>query len=128
MGENEQLKAPQRRAITALLEQRDIRTAAKAARVGETTLHRWLREDATFVAELRAVEGQVLDAATRRLLQHQDVALTVILSIMADSKYPASVRLRAAQTVLEQLFKLRELRTIEERLTVLEANLAQQSR
>ena len=125
MGENEQLTAPQRRAITALLEQRDIRTAAKAAKVGETTLHRWLREDATFVAELRTLEGMVIDTATRRLLQNQDTALSVILSVMADPKHPASVRLRAAQTILEQMLKLRELRTVEERLSRLEANLAQ---
>ena len=125
MGENEQLTAPQRRAITALVEQRDIRTAAKAAKVGESTLHRWLR-DASFVAELRTVEGRVIDAATRRLLRHQDSALTVILSIMADSRHPASTRLRAAQVILEQLFKLRELRNVEERLSVLEVKIAQQ--
>jgi len=128
MGENEQLTAPQRRAITALLEQRDIRAAAKAAKVGESSLHRWLREDAGFVVELRAAEGQVIDTVTRRLLQHQDVAMTTILLIMADTKHPVSVRLKAAVAVVDFMLKLRDLRNVEERLTALEANLVQQSR
>ncbi len=125
MDENERLTAPQRRAITALLEQRDIRAAAKAARVGETTLYRWLREDASFVAELRTVEGMVIDTVTRRLLQHQDVAMTTILRIMADQEYPASIRLKAATAVVEFMLKLRDLRNVEERLTALEAQLVQ---
>lgn len=40
---------------------------------------------------------------------------------MADQRHPAGVRLRAAQTVLEALLKLRELRSIEQRLSALEA-------
>jgi hypothetical protein len=124
MGENEQLTAPQRRTIAALLEQRDVRAAARAAKVGETTLHRWLAEPA-FRAALYVAEGALIDAAVRRLLQHQDVALTVILSIMADQRYPAGVRLRAATAVVDYMLKLRELRNVEERLSALEEKLAQ---
>jgi len=121
---NEQLSAPRRRTIAALLEQRDVRAAARAAKIGEATLHRWLAEPA-FRAELYVAEGALIDAAVRRLLQNQDAAMSTILVIMADSTQPASVRLKAAVAVVDFMLKLRDLRNVEERLTALEARIAQ---
>jgi hypothetical protein len=120
------LTSRQQRTIAALLAARNVREASKQAKVSERTVYTWLAEP-DFRASLYAAEGHLIDAATRRLLHHQDVALTVILTIMADRDNPASVRLRAAQLVLEQLLKLRELRDIESRLRALEASFAQQS-
>jgi hypothetical protein len=118
-----ELTSRQQRTVAVLLAARNVREAAKQAKVSERTVYTWLGEPA-FRAALYEAEGHLIDAATRRLLHHQDVALTVILSVMADKNNPASVRLRAAQTVLEQLLKLRELRDIEARLSALEANHA----
>lgn len=120
-----ELSTRQQRTIAALLVAKDVRAAAKQAKVSERTLYTWLNENA-FRAALYEAEGHLIDSATRRLLHHQEVALTVILSIMADKSNQSGVRLRAAQTVLEQLLKLRELRNIEQRLTALEENIAQQ--
>ncbi|MBX7251418.1 MAG: hypothetical protein K1X50_05485, partial [Candidatus Promineofilum sp.] len=48
------LSVNQRRAIEALLSEASIDAAAEASGVGRRTLHRWLAEDATFTAALRA--------------------------------------------------------------------------
>ena len=113
------LTPQQHRAIAALLNSKSVVEAAQQAQVGARTLYRWL-DDPTFSAALAKAEGQLVNAATRRLLRHQDDALTTILVIMADRQHPASVRLRAAQTVIDSMLKLRELRDLEERLTRLE--------
>jgi hypothetical protein len=120
-----ELSTRQQRTIGVLLAARNVREAAKQAKVHERTLYTWLGEPA-FRAALYEAEGHLIDAATRRLLHHQDVALSVILSIMANPVNPASVRLKAAQSVLDQLLKLRELRNVEQRLSALEALYAQQ--
>jgi transposase len=121
-----ELTTRQQRTIAALLAARNVREAAKQVKVPERTVYTWLAEPA-FRAALYEAEGHLIDAATRRLLHHQDVALTVILTIMADRDNPAGVRLRAAQSVLEQLLKLRELRNVEQRLTALELAHARES-
>lgn len=113
----------QRRAIAALLENRDVKSAAKAANIGEATLFRWLREDDAFVAELRRAENELLDAVTRRLLQAQQGAVAVVIHLLADGSVPPSVRLRAAALLMDQMVKLRELRNFEERLSAMEKAL-----
>ncbi len=120
------LTSRQQRTISALLAARNVREASKQAKVSERTVYTWLAEP-DFRTALYEAEGHLIDAATRRLLHHQDVALTVILTIMADRDNPAGVRLRAAQSVLEQLLKLRELRNVEQRLTALELAHARES-
>ncbi len=128
MAENgTELTTRQQRTIAALLAAKDVREAAGQAKVPERTLYTWLSEPA-FKAALYEAEGRLIDQVTRRLLKHQDAAMTTILLIMADQKYPASVRLRAATAVVDYMLKLRDLRNVEERLTALEANLVQQSR
>lgn len=121
------LSVKQQRAILALLSTKSVSEAAQAAKVGERTLWRWLGEP-MFRAHLAGAEADMLDAATRRLLQLQDGAIETVQAIMQDAEASAGVRLRAAQTVLDYLLKLRELRDIELRLTALEAAYAQEHR
>jgi hypothetical protein len=120
-----ELTTRQQRTIAALLTAKNVREAARASKTPERTIYTWFNEP-DFRTALYEAEGHLIDAATRRLLHHQDVALTVILTIMADRDNPASVRLKAAQSVLDQLLKLRELRNVEQRLTALEAIYAKQ--
>lgn len=114
------LTTRQKRAIVALLAERDVKAAAQACGIGYRTLCRWL-DDSAFRAELTGAEGEAIDAATRRLLQLQDPAIDTISATMDDQANPAAVRLRAAQIALETLLKLRELRNLEQRLAELEA-------
>jgi hypothetical protein len=125
-NDNKKITPQQQRAIAALLSTKNVAEAASKADVGGRTLHRWIAEDAMFKAALSAAESELIDGATRRLLQYQDAAITVIASIMLDKERPSSVRLRAATAVVDYMLKLRELRNIEERLTALEEAYAAQ--
>ncbi len=58
MAENGKFPARKARAIAALLKEKDVSAAAKAAKVGERTLHRWLTDDADFRRELKAAEAR----------------------------------------------------------------------
>jgi hypothetical protein len=119
MTDGDTLTTAQRRAINALLTERNVREAAKAAKVSERTLWRWLT-DTTFRAELTTQEGAVIDQVTRGLLAMQDQALEVFDSILTSTTASDANRLRAAEGVLDYLLKLRELLTLEDRVRKLE--------
>ena len=117
--DNAVISGKQQRAILALLSTKNVAEAAARAKVGERTLWRWLG-DPMFRVHLAGAEADMLDAATRRLLQLQEGAIETVQAIMQDGEASAGVRLRAAQAVLDYLLKLRELRHVEQRLTALE--------
>lgn len=113
----------QQSAIRALLQTRTVTDAATLAGVSERTLFRWLA-DSTFRAALATAEGELLDAAQRRLLALQGKAIDVLdVLLTPETDIPHGVQLRAAQAVLDSLLKLRELRDLEERLAALESRL-----
>jgi len=118
------LTPAQRRAIAALLLARDVAEAAKSAKVGERTLHRWLADDAAFVAALEDAQRQALDATLRRLTSLAVAATSVIAKVLADEGVSAATRLRAADMVLARLLQWREVMQLEERLAALEAALS----
>jgi hypothetical protein len=125
-NQTKELTPKQTRAISALLTAKDVGTAAREAGIGERTLYTWLDEPA-FREELKLAERQAIEAVTRRLAGIATHALTVITNIMADETTPASVRLRAATTILDQMLKIRELADLEERIAALEALSGNQS-
>ena len=115
------LTGSQQRAVQALLSAKSVSAAGPVAHVSERPLFRWLSEPA-FRAALTAAESNLIDAATRRLLQLQGAALDTLETLLGDdTDASAGVRLRAAQVALEHLLRLREMRDIEQRLTALEA-------
>lgn len=119
MAEFGALERKQARAIGALLSAPTVREAAELAGVSERTLTRWLAED-DFRAALLTAEGEAIDRAARRLIGLQDQALSVLAGVLCGTD-SATVKVRAAQTVLEFTLRLRELRNIESRLAKLEA-------
>ena len=112
------LTPKQTTAIVALLGSRTVLDAAIQCGLSERTITRWLGEPA-FRAALSDAEGALIDGAVRRLLQLQTDALDAIADVLATGT-PA-LRLRAAIAALDLVLKLRELRTIEQRLAALEA-------
>lgn len=126
-SESTELTPKQHRAILALLSAKSVGEAAKQAKMGERTLWRWL-SDPLFRAALAGAEADMIDTATRRLLQMQEGAIETVQAIMEDAEASPTVRLRAAQAVLDYLLKLRELRNVEQRLTALELAYAQDTR
>ena len=124
MASDGNLTVKQRKAIAALLMARDVQSAAAQAGVGERTLHRWLKEDEEFQTQLRAAETDAIDTAVRRLTGLAEYAINVLITVMADKAISPSVRLRASLAILEQLVRLREFATLEERVARMELLLA----
>ena len=106
----------QRRAIAALLTERDIKAASLAGKVGYRTLLRWL-DDPDFRAALVLAERDLVDGATRRLVAGQDKALDVLESVMK-APNPTDQR-QAAATWLGYTLKYKNL-DIEARVIALE--------
>jgi transposase-like protein len=106
-------------AIIALLSQRNIEEAAKSIEVAPNTLLRWLREPG-FDAAYREARRSAFAQSVSRLQQASTAAVTTVLKIMVDPLTPASVRLRAADIVLDRTGKAIELEDIEARLAALE--------
>ena len=120
------LSTKQARAVSALLSSKTVAEAAQQAEVGERTLTRWLSSDLQFRQALSLAEGDLIDSASRRLLQIQTGAIDTIEGMLADdAEVSDAVRLRAAQAALDYLFKMRELRQIEQRLAALEQAMAE---
>jgi hypothetical protein len=107
-------------AVMALLNSPDIQTAAKESGVGETTLWRWMREDAEFQDMYRIAKAQALTMAIGRLQQSTCEAVEVLRSVAVDPDSPASSRVSVAKTILELALKAKETEEFEERLKKLE--------
>ncbi len=115
----DELTPAHRRAIAALLTERDIRSAAKAAGVGERTLYTWL-DDSAFRRELKAAESQAIDQAVRRLSELSGTAIDTLKAAMKNRRAATSARVRAADIVLSRLLNLKELHDLESRIAALE--------
>ena len=120
MASNGSLSAAQRRLIPALLTCRPVTAAAESARVAERTAFRWLADDANFQAELARAEGDVIGGAVRALLGLAESAVDCLRATLDDAELPASVKLRAAGLAIDALLRMRELASIEKRLSELE--------
>lgn len=114
----EKLTLRQRKALETLVETGNVSQAADVAQVSRVTVHKWLKEE-DFKAELRAAELDALEAFGRELVSLSRETAEVLRAALTDES--TSVRLRAAQMVLDGILRVRELVSFEERLTTLEA-------
>jgi hypothetical protein len=117
IGNPEKLTPRKRRAIAALLTERDIKSAALAAKVGARSLYRWL-DDPAFRAALAKEERATIDGITRRLVDGQGEALDTIDLVRRAAAKPSD-RLRAAQAWVDYVLKYKNL-DIEARVIELE--------
>ena len=106
-------------AIAALLAQRSIEDAARVAGVGARTLLRWLKLP-EFDTAYREARRKAFGQAVARLQQGTSAAATTLLKVMIDSSTPASVRVRAADSVFNHSAKAIEIEDIEARVAALE--------
>ena len=118
-GHGEKLGRKQEDAIAALLSQRNIEEAARAAGVGTRTLIRWLKLP-EFGKEYRKARREAVHQSVARLQQATGAAATIVLRLMTDPNVPAAVKLRAAECVFDRAFKGVELEDIEVRVAALE--------
>lgn len=115
----DKLTANQVTALTALLAGRSVRTAAKGAGVDPATVHRWLNEP-DFRAAMQSGRRELASVALAQLQEITGIAVGVIKELMTDKERPSTVRLRAAQIVIEATMKWLELDDLAQRLAALE--------
>ena len=120
MAKSGALSSRQGKAIAALLSSKTVLAAAQLSGGSVRTLTRWLGED-DFKAALLEAEWEAIDAATRRLIGLQGAAIDTLQETLSDRKALPGIRMRAAQSILDFLMRLRDLRNIEKRLAALEA-------
>jgi hypothetical protein len=106
-------------AIAALLTHRNIEEAAKAANIAATTLLRWLKVP-EFHESYRDARRAAFGQSIARLQQGTSAAATTLLKTMIDADTPASVKVRAAEAILNHAAKAIEIEDIEARVTALE--------
>ena len=106
-------------AIAALLTQRNIEEAARAAGIGTQTLLRWLKIP-EFQTAYREARRAAFSQSIARLQQATTAAVSTLLKVMVDPNTPASTRVRAADSVLDHSAKAIEIEDIEARVAELE--------
>lgn len=106
-------------AIAALLTQRNVEEAAKAAGIGTNTLWRWMRLP-EFQAAYRKARRDAFSQSVARLQQASTAAVSTLLKIMVDQNAPAASRVRAAECILDRAAKAIEIEDIEARVAELE--------
>ena len=106
-------------AIAALLTQRNIEDAAKTAGIGTQTLLRWLKMP-EFDKAYREARRATFRQSTARLQQATSAAVSTLLKIMVDTNTPPSVRVRAADSVLDHAKQAIEIEDVEVRVAALE--------
>jgi hypothetical protein len=106
-------------AVAALLTQRNVEEAAKAVGISTRTLLRWMKEP-EFQAAYREARRTAYSQAVARLQQGATAAATTLLKVMLDQTTPASVRVRAAECVMNHSSKAIEIEDVEARVAELE--------
>jgi DNA-binding MurR/RpiR family transcriptional regulator len=118
-GMEDKLTAKQDRALVALLACGEIKKAAKDAGVNEATLWRWLQLPG-FQTRYRAARRQLVETAIAQLQSDCTVAVRVLREVAEDREAPASSRVAAARTIIEQSVSAIELMDLQERVERLE--------
>jgi hypothetical protein len=108
---------------------RSIDEAAKSIGIGAQTLLRWLKVP-EFDAAYRQARRAAFSQSTARLQQATSAAVSTLLKIMVDTNTPPSVRVRAADSVLDHASQAIEIEDVEVRVAALEqaAKLSSQDR
>jgi len=113
------LTTRQRKAVEALLSTGEPAAAAREAGISRDTLYRWLKQP-VFIHAVREAEAAALDELSRLLVRLGRTAVSTLAKAMTDPAAPYPTRVRAADASLGRLLQLRELATLEARVTELE--------
>ena len=108
--------------MAALLTEGSIEKAAHAAGIGVTTAWRWYGTE-EFQAEYKSRQKEIIKHVVMRIKGAMSEALDVLRDIMADDDNPASARVAAARSILDNAFRSIETEDILERLEVLESTV-----
>ena len=118
----QKLTAKQEQALIALLDCGEIKQAAETAGVTKVTLWRWLQSSA-FQSRYREARRQLVETAIAQLQSDCTVAVRVLREVAEDKQAPASSRVAAAKTIIEQSIGAIELMDLQDRVEMLEKML-----
>jgi DNA-binding NarL/FixJ family response regulator len=104
--------------LSALASGLSLQQAALKAGISISTAKRRVADDA-FKAELTAMQDECVAAARAVLLDNSAVAAATVASLLSQ-KFPPSVRLAAARTILEYGPTVQTAKQIEDRLAEVE--------
>ncbi len=118
------LTAAKLRAISFLLEGKDVKDAAKCAKVGRTTLYKWMK-DSLFQRRLQEGRETLFYEGLDRIKGAMARSADVLIKLLSSSD--EGQRRLAAKTILDYGLKGFELKNLEERLVRLEEQLDRSS-
>src|SRR5438093_11639003 len=101
-------------AVAALVTQRNQEEAARAVGIGMATLIRWQRRP-EFQVAYREARRAAITQASARLQQGTSAATSALLKTLIDPATPASVRVRAAEVILNYAAKAIQMEDVEVR-------------
>jgi hypothetical protein len=119
----EKLSRKQEPCIGALLARPTLGDAAQVTGIAESTLRRWLKQEA-FQTAYGAARHDAVSQAIARLQQVTTTAVDTLEGVMKDSAAKEAAKVAAAKTVLELAIRAVELEDLEERLHALGEELA----
>jgi len=96
-----------------------VRAAARRTRVGERTIHRWLREDRAFCDLIFTTRNRLFERALARLSRLGGKAARVLGKLLDDAD--PRIRLGAAKAILDSGKTLSEFFGLVKRVEALEA-------
>jgi hypothetical protein len=121
----EKLTPKQETALLALLSERTIEAAYKAAGVSKATMWRFMQMP-VFQTRYRAARRLLVETAIAQLQSDCTIAARVLREVAEDTQAPASSRVAAAKAILETSVQAVELWDLQERLEHLEQLQEQQ--
>ncbi len=101
----------------------NVRDAAKACDVSESTVHRRLR-DPGFKRQVSELRGRMVDEAAGRLSEATIQAVDRLVTLLKSGS--DSIALSAARAIVENMVNLRKTTELEERILTLEEKLSSQ--
>ena len=127
IAQNGTVTARQEKAIIELLTptNKSVLSVAKKLRMGERTIHTWLKQP-EFQKALRESRNKLREDAIERLKETVITAVECLTGLLTSEK--EIIRLKASQLIIDYTLRLRETEDFDERLKKLEKILYEQNR
>ena len=121
-GHGEKFDKKMELVISALLTEKTIEEASKKSGVSEHTIYRWFNNP-QFDKAYKEAKKRVVEHAITQLQQATGEAVQCLREVINDKNNPASSRVSASKTILEQAIKAVEIEELVTRVEELENKL-----
>jgi phage terminase small subunit len=115
----ENLTPRQRKVLEALMISGDVTEAARNGGVSRETVYKWLKQP-TFGEAIVTSTERALEDLERRMVAMVDQAISTFRSTLEDPNVSPALKVKTADLVLERLFQIHDLITLERRMKRLE--------